>query len=697
MNIVKERLISSDLICCPVCRGDLKLEETFMKCRVCGKSFGFKGEVPDFFVRWDPDKEGEARLFKEYFLSEMRIKQMVQNEGIKDSFDRKLFNPRESFLIRHRKVLSLGRFIFWGFLGASFLAGRWALFSFSVGITGFLMDFLFIRLILKSQYRLGIGQLFQFLQKNTLHEKDITDHLEGIQREDGEEVAEDRSSTINQILNGLDLDGKKVLFVGCGGEADRDVAGEYQKRGSQIYGLDISAVSLGQFMEIFGAPGCIAEALRLPFKSGSFDHASCTDIVEHVHDPFQFLKENWRILKPGGQMLLVTPNRSRARRSWEIFNPFVVIFSFLGTRIPCLLPDRDLIAWHSNFNFYHTSFSLAEMKALLLSAGFEVEKIEIRAYRGPFKRIRTWFQRIPILNTLNDSIFVVARKPLESSGRPWPSGAIRKITAKGKKLASFFISGFQMGNGLNEKLKLIYLFLRWKVLLYFPFLSGMVRRPSKIEIVFNGKVLRLEIPDDLSFSQVLFEIFVRRDYEVQFPGPPQIIFDVGAQFGLASAYYASLFPEAKIFAFEPASKNFEFLRRNTIELSNVKIFQVGLSSRREKRKLYIFDAGGKNSLLEENCSFETIDTIPLDEFVKAHKLDHIDLLKIDVEGSEGEIFEGCQFLKNIDRMVGELHFRFVNKDRIMGILEKEFLIRLVPSEPDCPTFFALKKTLLSSP
>jgi 2-polyprenyl-3-methyl-5-hydroxy-6-metoxy-1,4-benzoquinol methylase len=64
---------------------------------------------------------------------------------------------------------------------------------------------------------------------------------------------------------------------------------------------------------------------RLPYEDASFEFLSCLEGVEHLEDQFAFIRECWRVLKPGGRLLLSTPNilgmASRWRYFWTGFFP----------------------------------------------------------------------------------------------------------------------------------------------------------------------------------------------------------------------------------------------------------------------------------------------------------------------------------------------------------------------------------------
>ena len=52
-----------------------------------------------------------------------------------------------------------------------------------------------------------------------------------------------------------------------------------------------------------------ADGMHLPFKTGSFDHTICSEVLEHMTDDRQALQELARVLKPSGQLIITFPHR----------------------------------------------------------------------------------------------------------------------------------------------------------------------------------------------------------------------------------------------------------------------------------------------------------------------------------------------------------------------------------------------------
>jgi len=117
--------------------------------------------------------------------------------------------------------------------------------------------------------------------------------------------------------------GKKVLDVGCNDGSD---ALRIIEAGNTVEGIDISFNAVEQARK----RGVSARVLDissqpLPFPAESFDVVVAGEIIEHVIDTDKFLRILHDMLKPGGTLILTTPNlASLARRGMLLlgFNPF---------------------------------------------------------------------------------------------------------------------------------------------------------------------------------------------------------------------------------------------------------------------------------------------------------------------------------------------------------------------------------------
>jgi FkbM family methyltransferase len=155
-------------------------------------------------------------------------------------------------------------------------------------------------------------------------------------------------------------------------------------------------------------------------------------------------------------------------------------------------------------------------------------------------------------------------------------------------------------------------------------------------------------------------IFGEREYSFREYARPEVIVDAGANIGLASLYFASLFPDARILALEPEPSNFELLRRNCASHPNITPLRRALWSR--SGALNIANPGGEKWCIrmeEAEDGAGEIPAIDVPDLMKEFGLDHIDILKVDIEGGEAELFAGYPtWIEKVRVLVIELHDRF---------------------------------------
>jgi FkbM family methyltransferase len=159
------------------------------------------------------------------------------------------------------------------------------------------------------------------------------------------------------------------------------------------------------------------------------------------------------------------------------------------------------------------------------------------------------------------------------------------------------------------------------------------------------------------------EVFLMRQYDLPFAGfEPVHILDVGANIGYASVYFAARWPQARILAVEPATSNLDLLDRNTRPWNHITCLQAAVWSHpswvqvaNPKDEPNAFRMSESHDSRKENIPAYTIS-----QLIERQGCSHLDLLKMDVEGAEAEIFQnGTAWLGRIKVLIIELHDRIV--------------------------------------
>jgi len=132
---------------------------------------------------------------------------------------------------------------------------------------------------------------------------------------------------------------------------------------------------------------------------------------------------------------------------------------------------------------------------------------------------------------------------------------------------------------------------------------------------------------------------------------PSVIVDAGANIGSVSLDLHQWFPNTAIYAFEPVTETFEILSANVSGKNTIHPVKMGLGAKDEKIQLLLSGENSINSLkvTEVNRGIkgaEEITITTLQGYLQQQGIIHIDILKIDVEGFEFEVLEGCAGLLN---------------------------------------------------
>ena len=167
----------------------------------------------------------------------------------------------------------------------------------------------------------------------------------------------------------------------------------------------------------------------------------------------------------------------------------------------------------------------------------------------------------------------------------------------------------------------------------------------------------------------LYEVLVTQEYALTATlDSPAFIIDGGANIGIASLYFLNRYPSSRVIAVEPDTANFELCRMNLGPYGDRAILVKGAIWKNEGR--LALEAGEQEwvtRVRDDRPGSVEAFTIPT---LIARGDGKVDLLKLDVEGSELEIFgpEAQQWLPSVRNIAIELHGED-RKTRFLAALE----------------------------
>jgi FkbM family methyltransferase len=192
----------------------------------------------------------------------------------------------------------------------------------------------------------------------------------------------------------------------------------------------------------------------------------------------------------------------------------------------------------------------------------------------------------------------------------------------------------------------------------------------------NPIYLRNKTTDIDTFYQVLFD----NEYEYDYGFVPQNIIDCGANIGLASIFFLNRFPKARIFAVEPELSNFQMLRMNTDKYENICCYHNAIYNENTNLELIDIGFGHWGYITQKtNNTKNCIPTKTINQIIIENNIDTIDILKIDIEGSEKELFETDYeiWMTKCNVIIIELHDRLkegASKSFFKALLKYNFSI-----------------------
>lgn len=197
----------------------------------------------------------------------------------------------------------------------------------------------------------------------------------------------------------------------------------------------------------------------------------------------------------------------------------------------------------------------------------------------------------------------------------------------------------------------------------------------------SGIALRVKDRSQLRLYEQIFveDVFCVNKVNILLRKKDPVIFDIGANCGFFTARVLDYWPNAKVYAFEPNGKLLQDIR-HTLELNEIEEKVVCVESAMGKsdgRAIFYQNRSPISSSLVRGKVAQRrivkqsyVDVTSLNRYVAENTIREIDLLKIDVEGSERDVLEGAtDVLGKVFLLLIEVHPPFATVEEIQDIVK----------------------------
>lgn len=185
--------------------------------------------------------------------------------------------------------------------------------------------------------------------------------------------------------------------------------------------------------------------------------------------------------------------------------------------------------------------------------------------------------------------------------------------------------------------------------------------PVKYQMIFNEKPRNVYLRTYSGDIDIFYEIFWKKAYKFNYAPRPGVIIDLGANIGLATLFFLNEFPFSKVIAVEPEPGNLEILKKNLEEEINTQkviVAKAAVSDKDDYLSLSVpllkYNATIKGNKYDENSL--QVKVMSMQTLLETYNISAVDIIKIDIEGSEKELFsENIDWLRKIREISIEFH------------------------------------------
>ena len=411
-----------DLLACPRCKGRLawqhdKGKDPSAVCKPCDLTFPMERSVPTFFLGDAPltIDPGKLKIKSHQDAVATIADMMAQDHGF-------IAHPRQFYLMYGIGLICV--------LGLA-LQIPGALGGLAAVFTMFFLDWVWFRIRRRaalSRYEASPNRLRTGPDYEAVEELFVEQGKEQPTMAEWVAAAGEASGVVDTANTAEEeryLEVRRVYRAHPGAEVVMDVGANDGSSCSQFgigkeglfIGLDISPQLLSKMQKNLPDQLALAgDGACLPLKDASVDFLFSTETIEHLPDPGAAIKEFGRVLKPGGRLMIQSPNALRIRN----VNPFHLLTLIVGMVIPGVLQAKVVHenTWTNTISF-HYDFTPQDYRRFSRDAGLSVKRIYSQGIfvprtllktREAYRRKESLLGRLPMVKLLGDDLVLVAEK-----------------------------------------------------------------------------------------------------------------------------------------------------------------------------------------------------------------------------------------------------------------------------------------------
>jgi FkbM family methyltransferase len=206
----------------------------------------------------------------------------------------------------------------------------------------------------------------------------------------------------------------------------------------------------------------------------------------------------------------------------------------------------------------------------------------------------------------------------------------------------------------------------------------------------NGEIITFPHPDVRFIEEIILKSCYTPDANFQIDSD-FVVIDAGANIGVFTVPAALRAKGGRVFAIEPASENFRFLKENieANKLENVVFLNEAISDTTGMIRLHVTNPGNssiyESTIRDRPTTTETCQSITMNDLLRIHSIGRVDFLKMDIEGAEFAALRDPAWLERVDRIVLEVHLDKGDIHELMKTLSTAgFVVTTSPAyDEDC--------------